>query len=168
MLNRMFMSLALLVLWACGGGGGGSQTPPPPPPAPVITQQPQSASVMRGGSATFTVQASNATHYQWYRDDQQAGTGPVLSIARVEAPSTIHVVVSNSTASVRSENAYLTVRDSVVFTEQPQDQSALLGQPVTFRVTAPDARGYQWKENGLIEIPGATLACPRFLYHPES
>ena len=89
------------------------------PLPPVIIGQPASITNMAGSTATFTVTASGATSYQWYKDGVPlvnggtiAGVGtPVLTVSSVgmsEAGS-YSVVVANANTNVTSVAASLTV-----------------------------------------------------------
>jgi len=94
-------------LTACGGMQG---TPP------TITTQPQSQTVGAGATATFTVAASGSVplHYQWMENGMAISgatsasyTTPVLTLA--DNNEQFAVVVSNSSGSVTSSTATLTV-----------------------------------------------------------
>jgi beta-galactosidase len=96
-----------LGLTACGGTSG---TPP------TITTQPQSQTVGVGATATFTVVASGSVplHYQWMENGMAISgatsasyTTPVLTLA--DNNEQFAVVVSNSSGSVTSSAATLTV-----------------------------------------------------------
>ena len=82
-------------------------------PIPVITAQPQSQTVLAGGSATFNVTANNATSYQWQRSntniagaDQAAYT---LSGVQTNHAGNYRVVAINQHGAVTSAVATLTV-----------------------------------------------------------
>ncbi len=51
----------------------------PPPPPPVITSQPQNAEICEGSMATFSVSATNADSYQWFKDSVQISDGQHFS-----------------------------------------------------------------------------------------
>ena len=82
---------------------------------PVITQQPQSLTVVEGGNATFTVAAISATpiRYQWRFNSTALAdkTNSTLSLANVQAENDglYDVVVSDDFGSVVSDLARLTV-----------------------------------------------------------
>jgi trimeric autotransporter adhesin len=80
---------------------------------PLITTQPQSLTVYAGMSAVFQVGASNATAYQWYKDDQllSGATSPEYLINQASGghAGAYKVLVSNPRASVMSAVATLSV-----------------------------------------------------------
>jgi len=113
-------ALATATLAACGGGGGSSYTAPamttPSATAPTISAQPGSVSVVSGNTATFTVTAAGTAPltYQWQKNGT-AVTGATAASYTTPAESvsdngaTFAVVVTNSSGSVTSANATLTV-----------------------------------------------------------
>ncbi|HLG95342.1 MAG TPA: immunoglobulin domain-containing protein [Bryobacteraceae bacterium] len=107
---------------------------------PVITQQPQSATVTSGQSATFSVAASSAATltYQW--QSQPAGTAGFTNIAGATSstyttPATassdngtqFQCNVTNSSGSVTTSIASLTVQPAGVNTGTPFVTSEVLG-----------------------------------------
>ena len=124
---------------------------------PVIITQPASLTVAAGGTASFIVEATGATSYQWYKDGTAitGATGTSLSMTNVQAANagSYKVVVSNSAGtSVTSNAATLTVLYTApVITSQPVSVSAFQGQTVTFNVTATGSAPliYQWLKNGV-------------------
>lgn len=80
---------------------------------PVITNQPRSQTVFLGASAVFSVGASNATGYQWRKDnvDLAGANGPSHTIPRVQSGDAgeYRVVVSNPHGATLSDIATLTV-----------------------------------------------------------
>jgi alpha-tubulin suppressor-like RCC1 family protein len=93
--------------------------------APTILQQPQSRTVPAGSSATFSVEAENATGYQWFKNGAPIpnATNNFYAIPSAQAPDagTYFVIVSNSFASVTSAAATLTV------TTPPPTSTIVLG-----------------------------------------
>ncbi len=85
------------------------------PPLPAILTQPQSQTVNVGASVTFSVTASGTTPllYQWRKDgtDIPGATSAALTLNNVQTVDAgdYTVVVSNSTGSVTSAPARLTV-----------------------------------------------------------
>ncbi|MFO1152694.1 MAG: LamG-like jellyroll fold domain-containing protein [Rhodospirillales bacterium] len=84
--------------------------------APAITSQPQSATVSVGQSAIFSVTASGSSpiSYQWQRNNSNVGGATSSSYttpatAAADSGTTYRVIVSNTTGSVTSNNATLTV-----------------------------------------------------------
>lgn len=124
---------------------------------PVITSQPRSAAVTAGGTATFTVVASNATGYQWFFNGATiaGATGASLTVNNAQAANAgnYHVVVSNSAGSVTSDTVTLTVNAAPpgpvpVITTQPASATVTVGGTATFGVVATNATSYQWYFNG--------------------
>jgi lysophospholipase L1-like esterase len=64
---------------------------------PVVTDQPDDVSVTEGGTATFTVAASNATSYQW--EKQEGGVGSWSAISGATSAS-----YTTGTLTVASDN----------------------------------------------------------------
>ena len=126
--------------------------------APAINTQPLDQSVFVGQNATFTAIAggSPTLTYQWYYNNTTLltyATGSSLTITNAQVAETggYSVTVSNAYGSTSSGTANLTVTvpsaPSVV--TQPQSQTVLPGQSVTFSVSAGGSAplGYQWYYN---------------------
>ena len=133
--------------------------------APVITAQPQSRTATNGGTAVFSVTAtgSPAPGYQWRKNGGNI-TGATSATYMLTGVTTndaagYSVLVSNSTGSVISSNATLTVLVPPAILTQPQSVIASAGDAATFSVTASGvpAPGFQWYQ-GLAPLPGATAA----------
>lgn len=164
-------------LWNANG------TVTPTEPAPQITQQPQSLSVTAGAAATLSVTASgNALTYQWSRNSTAlvGATNAIFTVASasVTDAGNYTVVVTNSGGNTTSNSATLTVNAAPAptppplpttpppvttlapaITTQPVNQSSVVGQPVTFSVSATGSPTptWQWTKNGA-PIVGATTA----------
>ena len=129
---------------------------------PVITQQPQSATVDEGNSATFTVTATgDDLHYQW----QGNNTGTWFNITgETSASYTIagtlgtsgmlfRCIVSNDAGAARSEEAMLTVTpvtnvQTPSISYNPSDVTVQEGNTASFRVVAQGGDlAYQWQVN---------------------
>ncbi len=131
--------------------------------APQITSQPQSLTRNVNQSATFSVTATGlpAPTYQWRRDGANisGATSATYTINPVHAShaGAYTVVVTNSTGSVTSQAAQLTVNTPPQITAHPQALSRTVGQSATFAVSATGspAPTYQWRKNGT-NIGGAT------------
>jgi formylglycine-generating enzyme required for sulfatase activity len=98
--------------------GGCTSNPADSISAPVITQQPQSRTVIVGQSMTFTVTAKGnpAPTYQWRKYGTNiTGTSGSYNISSVQIndAGTYSVVVSNSVGSDTSNGAILTVYPAV-------------------------------------------------------
>ncbi len=114
-LSRPLLSVALLLLSACGGGGPPAIIPIVPT-APIITAQPTAVSVNTGQPAGFTVTASGTAPltYQWQRNGADIGgataaTYTVAAAALTDNGVSFRVVVSNAASTVTSSTALLTV-----------------------------------------------------------
>jgi hypothetical protein len=150
-------------LTACGGG-----TPPSPTTTatiPSISSQPSSQSIYSTQTATFSVSATSSStiSYQWRKNSSNI-TGATSSSYTTPATTVADdgiiysVVVTNSTGSVTSNNAMLTVTNAApVITTQPTNQSVQAGLSASFSVTATGMpnMSYQWRKNGT-NISGAT------------
>jgi len=133
---------------------------------PSITTQPQGQTVILGGTASFSVVATGGIPlaYQWRLNgaDISGATASSYSRANVQATDAgdYSVLVTNPYGSLLSSNAMLVVDTDVtlpVITAQPQSQTVIAGQSVTFTVTATNkaALSYQWRYNAA-PIAGAT------------
>lgn len=165
LLKLMLGALAAGVIAGCGGSG---TTAPP-----VIVVGPGPATVVDGGTATFTVSTTGDAplSYRWQRGGADlvdgaavsGATGAALSlVARYgDNASQITVAVSNAAGNVMSGPAMLTVTPMApVITAQPSNATAAIGAPVSFTVglsggTAPVS--FQWRRDG-VAIAGATAA----------
>ena len=83
---------------------------------PGIYSQPQNQSVLVGSSVTFQVGASNATFFQWRKNNTNlaGATMPILALNNVQLPhaGNYSVVVGNQWGSVTSSTAVLTVNST--------------------------------------------------------
>ena len=158
------LATALLIgmFHACGGGGSGGEANPVVDTALTITKQPSEQTVSIGQTATFTVEATGATGYQWKKND--SNISGATSSSYTTPPTTLQdqgaiytVTASNSLRSAYSSGAKLTVAPDPAISTQPRSQSVVAGQSATFTVTASGTApfSYQWKKNGT-DILGAT------------
>jgi hypothetical protein len=120
--------------------------------APAITEQPQSATITEGGTATLVVRAGgSALAYQWFRDGA-AIEGATSSSFTTGTAGTYHAVVSNPSGSVTSAVATVTVSPNVTapsITRQPASATVNEGGSATFRVEASGTDlVYQWFRAG--------------------
>jgi hypothetical protein len=127
---------------------------------PSITTQPANQMVTVGQMATFSVTASGTSplNYQWRKNGtainsatSSSYTTPATAIS--DSASQFSVVVSNSTGSMTSNAATLTVTAAAgppSITTQPANQMVTVGQSATFSVTASGTSplNYQWRKNG--------------------
>ncbi len=127
---------------------------------PIITMQPSGVSTAEGGKATFTVAArgSGTLRYQWQWSSNgtawynTALTGYNTPTLTVTAGSAVNgryyrCIVSDSTDSVASAAAKLSLVTGPAITGLPQSQAVTSGTKASFTVTA---RGtgtlkYQWQ-----------------------
>ena len=145
---------------------------PVPPSAPIVTQHPQSQTVLEGSPVTFTVAAIGTAplSYQWRRNevdiaDANAATYTISSVVLAQA-GTYDVVVSNAGGSATTTPATLTVDAAAVaptITQEPAPaiQTVAPGASVTYTVTATGTEplSYQWfhSEASLVGQTAATL-----------
>ncbi len=129
---------------------------------PAISSQPQSRTVVAGGTATFTVTATGTAplSYQWQFNGANLlnGTGvsgattPSLTLANVQSARAgdYTVIVTNVAGSVASSAAHLTVNLPPSITTQPVSQTVLAGATVSFDVGAggTEPLSYQWRLDG--------------------
>ena len=147
-----------------------------PPDPPRVTAQPKSATVMRGKTVTFTVEAvGEDLHYQWQYRRAGVSTWTNWSLktsASVEVTgattndgSQYRCVVSNSGGHVNSAAATLTVIDPIdppKITAQPKSVSVERGKSAAFTVSASgESIRYQWQyrkagESAWTDWAGAT------------
>ena len=125
-------------------------------PKPVITTQPKASTVYVGKTATFKVEATGATGYQWqyqkpdtttWVDVSRNGTSATYSLTTETRHNgyTYRCKVSNAAGSVYSSAVKLTVSEKPVITTQPKAASVAAGEKATFKVEADGATSYQWQ-----------------------
>jgi hypothetical protein len=129
--------------------------------ATTIVQQPASQTAGLGSTVTLNVLANNPTGYQWFFNDNpiSGATGPSYTLNNVQFSNAgpYRVVVSNTSGSVTSAVALLTVVLLPSITHQPEDQIVDLGQSATFTVAVNGTPPFQfqWRFNG-VDLPGQT------------
>jgi RHS repeat-associated protein len=117
----------------------------PPPIPPVITTQPSPASqtVSSGATVSYTVGATNATSYQWKKDDAPiaGATSATLTLTNVQPASsgTYTVVVGNSGGSITSSGAVLTVNQVAPAITSGTSASGTYGTAFSYSITATNA-----------------------------
>ena len=130
----------------------------------VITSHPANQYIATGTTASFTVKASSATGFQWYKDGTaiSGATSPTYSIPSVTksiSGTTYYAVVTYASGTCQSNAATLTVEDLPVITTQPQAQflcsSSVTTATFNVAASAASALSYQWYKNN-VAVPGAT------------
>ena len=142
----------------------------PGPAPPTITKQPEGLTVVVGGTATFTVEATGTAplSYQWRTNGVSlpGATSPTLTLQNVQSSQagTYTVRVRNLYGTAISQGAVLTVIDKPVpptITAAPDDQAVNAGVDAALSVTASGTAplAYQWRFNGapIADATGATL-----------
>ncbi len=128
----------------------------PPPVAPTISAQPQSLTVTQGQNAAFMVTADGTgpLHYQWYFNTNTLlpdATNSSLTVTNAQDTDAgaYSVVITNLAGPVASPNAFLTVLVPPFITAQPENQSVVASNNVTFTVTAGGTAPltYRWYFN---------------------
>ena len=130
---------------------------------PCLTVQPPSQTVAAGANVSYAAMAAGnpPLSYQWKLDGAEipGATASVLCLTNLQfgGSGQYAVLVSNALGSVTSSNAMLTILSPPVISQQPSDQTAIAGAPVTFTVQAAGSAplAYQWSFNSA-SIPGAT------------
>jgi hypothetical protein len=132
----------------------------------VITVQPVSQYNATTGTAYFRVLAAGQAplSYQWQQDGTNidGATNATFMLANLAtADAGIYsVTVSNALGTVTSANVELPpIWQRPFFVTQPQDQTALCGDPATFQpvIGGTQPLSYQWQFNGT-NLPDATNA----------
>jgi hypothetical protein len=138
-----------------------------------VTTDPSNQTVAEGDDATFTVVAIGEAPitYQWQKyegttvSDIDGATSSSYTIASVTSADAARYrcIVSNSIATNSSSWGRLIVLTAPSITTQPVDQTANLGDEVTFTVVASGSEtlSYQWQKDGA-DIEGATGATYTF------
>lgn len=126
-----------------------------------ITTQPQAQSKCIGQSVTFSVGINGtANTYQWQKNGININLAnssgyTISSMGITDTGEYKCIITGNCGQVINSISARLTVNAPVNITTHPASQTKLVGQSVTFTVTAPGSGlSYQWKKNGTI-IPAA-------------
>jgi len=136
---------------------------------PVIVEQPESQTVVTGGTAIFRVGVTGTPplSYRWRKDgvpiDGANAATLVVSNAQSSNAGVYTVVITNPLnpdPGVVSAPALLTVIEGTnavppVIVQQPQSRTVLVGGTASFRVeaTGTPPLGYRWRKDG-VNIPG--------------
>jgi len=141
--------------------------------SPSFTAQPKNVTVNEGGTATFSVTASNASSIKWQESknngstwtDITGATGSTLILENVSMDMNnrrYRAIASSGVGSTTSSVATLTVseiRPQII--TQPQDLSVIEGRSLSFAVNAKYYKSIKWqvsKDGGMTwnDIAGAT------------
>lgn len=134
---------------------------------PSIVKAPADTTVRPGEQAIFSVvaQGSLPITYQWFRDNNPiaGATGPSVTINNAQPADSgaqIKVRITNQFGQITSTPITLSVQNTPVtkptITQEPADQSAAVGQTVTYSLVASGGSlSYQWYRNGS-PVAGAT------------
>lgn len=135
------------------------------PVAPSIFTPPQNQTVVVGQNATFNVTALGTAplSYQWLFNSDfpiASATSSTLGLTNVQTDDAgqYSVMVTNSSGSVTSAPAILTVLVPPTITSQPTNQVVSQGQDATFTVGATGTAplSYRWFFNTNTPLPNAT------------
>ena len=130
--------------------------------APSIITEPSDTTVTEGDDATFEVEATGGNlTYQWYKnyvliDGATSSTYTLEKVDLLDEGLEFYVVVSNSTGTVTSDFAKLSVSQLLapVITQHPKNARAEVGGSATFsvKVSGTSPFEYKWyRNNTLIE-----------------
>jgi|GEM_PF-1107392 len=132
--------------------------------APTIGTQPSSLARCTGSSASFSVSMSGAGTYtyQWRKgvSNIAGATSPTYTIPSVVAGDvgTYSCFITNTCGNVTTNNATLSVTESLNITGNPSNLTRCVGASASFSVTATGTSpSYQWQLDGS-DIVGANLA----------
>ena len=139
---------------------------------PTISTQPVSQSLVAGSTAQFAVTAGGSPPlaYKWLKNgavlanggNASGATTGTLTLATVSSADAANysVIITNSSGSVTSAVAALTVLLPPAIATQPASASVLAGSNVSFIVTASGTAllGYQWLKNGLVLANGGNVS----------
>jgi len=137
-------------------------TSAPSNPPPAITKQPANASAKPGATVSFTVSATGtgALSYQWQFNGVNLANGSGISGATTDSLSikniaaadagSYSVIVSDSSSSVSSATATLTISGPPSITTQPKNEVVAVHSSAHFTVEAAGTAplSYRWKRNG--------------------
>lgn len=126
----------------------------------TVTVAPSNQTCTAGGNATFSVSAAGTgLSYQWLFGGAIIGTGSSLTLNNVTTnqAGTYTVIVSGLLNSV-TNSAALTVNVPVTVTAAPTNQTCVVGDNVSFSVTATGTGlSYQWLFGGSVIGAGSNL-----------
>ena len=129
---------------------------------PNITSDPATQNVNAGSTVIFGVTATGTApllyHWQFNGLNLGGSVTSTLTLRNVQPTNAgdYSVIVGNAANTITSRVATLTINVRPTITASPTNVTALVGDAVTFRVTATgtDPLSYYWRMNGT-PIPGA-------------
>lgn len=128
---------------------------------PSITSQPIALTLCSNAIGMFTITATGATTYQWYRNGvllSNSGiySGTTTSTLTVTNPATVDAgnftcILNGGACSTTSSAVSLTVNNAPVITTQPITPTPICTgiTSTTINVAANYASTYQWRKNGI-------------------
>jgi len=134
---------------------------------PLIVGEPADQQVLAGGTAVFSVNADGCPplSYQWVFDQTNFladATNALLTLSNVTAAQAglYAALVSNPNGTVTSAPASLVLAESPAITQQPQDETVVLGGIAQFDLIASGTvpLTFQWYLDCTNVIAGATQA----------
>ncbi|WP_263379578.1 lectin-like domain-containing protein [Granulicella paludicola] len=142
---------------------------------PVIDAQPQSLTILAGGSASFQVHATGSAtlSYQWYRVPSGQTTGVALAgetATTLSLPASLTSVlndqdsyyasVTNAYGTASSLQATLSVGGGISITKQPSNDYISSGQTGSFSISAISLLPltYQWYQVSLTGASATAIA----------
>jgi hypothetical protein len=159
--NRALSAAEIAGIYAAGSAGKCTSGP-----GLTITTQPQSQTLPVGTNATFTVAASGAgpLGYQWQLNGAPitGATTTSLTLTNIQTSDggNYSAVVTNSTTSVTSAVAVLTVLVPPSITAQPQSATNLAGTTASFSANAAGSSPltFRWRLNGAPLTDGGRIS----------
>ena len=158
-MKRQLLAICLMIALAVGLLPGLAGPAEATGEAPRITAQPESVTVPAGTQVSFSVAAEGSgLSYRWQKSrDGGASWGDCVSAGAKEAVFSANeafhgwmyrCVVSDSSVSVTSEAAKLTIDNRPMLTAQPVSVLTAAGLPVAFTVAAAGSGlSYQWQKS---------------------
>ncbi len=115
---------------------------------PQITQQPSNITACPGDNVTFSLTASEATRYQWFKNGNpiSGATSPSLTLENVTEADFVNYFcrVYNKFDSTESNIVSLNYPPAPSITGQSGDTTVKEGDNAEIYVTSPDASSFQW------------------------
>lgn len=123
--------------------------------APTIQRQPIDQTAFVRDRIKVSVQGNFAETYQWFKDEIKINGANQVELTflsvQLRDSGSYHCVLSNCCGSVNSNKIKLTVNaheaEKAYIVESPADKEVCLGEEVSLRVMAINAKSYQWKHN---------------------